>query len=181
MKEEFRDIEGFEGMYRVSNLGKVISNKRGEWREIRPSKDAIGYLHVRLYKEGLGRYPNGHIKAKLYKVHRLVLSTFYPNQTGMHLDVNHKDGVKTNNKLSNLEWCTRSQNVQHAIDMGLNNVSDVLSVATKITFPNGQSTKFKSRVKAAEFLNCSDKALYYWMDKGQIPKGKLKDHKIENV
>tara|TARA_R110000737_G_C14376353_1_gene449735 strand:+ start:168 stop:692 length:525 start_codon:yes stop_codon:yes gene_type:complete len=118
--EEFRDIKGYEGLYQVSNLGRVKSLSRTIYKvdgTTQTFKDKIrsstfngrGYLQLGLTKNG---------KCKTCKVHRLVSETFIPNIEGKK-EVNHLDGNKANNILSNLEWCTPSENVQHAYDTGL--------------------------------------------------------------
>ena len=100
MNEEWRDIEGYEGLYQVSNLGRVRSlNCRGHKGCIgilTPRLDGKGYEMVALYKEG---------KARNTKVHRLVAQAFIPNPNN-YPQVNHKDENKINNNVSNLEWCT---------------------------------------------------------------------------
>lgn len=98
MKEILKDIEGYEGLYQISNLGNVkslISNKI-----LKPKKDKDGYLMVNLYKQG---------KVKTYKIHRLVTQAFIENPNN-YLEVNHRDEDKTNNYVTNLEWCTREYN-----------------------------------------------------------------------
>ena len=119
-KESFKEIEGFPS-YEVSNYGRIVSSFIRGYRILKPQKDAMGYLHVRLYKddESLGRYKNGVKKPKLEKVHRLVAKAFVEKpDTDQYLEVNHKDSDKTNNHYSNLEWVTRSQNIQHSYDQG---------------------------------------------------------------
>ena len=104
--EEWRDIVGFEGKYQVSNKGRVKSlNYRHTGREqiLKPKKDKGGYLQVHLNKDG---------KDKLYLVHRLVAMTFIPNPDGLS-EVNHKDENKENNAVDNLEFCSRSYNVNY--------------------------------------------------------------------
>ena len=107
MEEEWRDIEGYEGLYQVSNLGRVKSlrNNHGQFREkiLKPGKNKLGYLQVNLYKEG---------KIKRCLVHRLVAETFIPNVNN-YTQVNHKDENKTNNCVSNLEWCNRKYNMNY--------------------------------------------------------------------
>ena len=104
MNEEWRDIEGYEGLYQVSNLGRVRSlNCRGHKGCIgilTPRLDGKGYEMVALYKEG---------KARNTKVHRLVAQAFIPNPNN-YPQVNHKDENKTNNDVKNLEWCTNEYN-----------------------------------------------------------------------
>ena len=104
MNEEWRDIEGYEGLYQISNLGRVRSlNCRGHKGCIgilTPRLDGKGYEMVALYKEG---------KARNIKVHRLVAQAFIPNPNN-YPQVNHKDENKTNNDVKNLEWCTNEYN-----------------------------------------------------------------------
>ena len=104
MNEEWRDIEGYEGLYQISNLGRVRSlNCRGHKGCIgilTPRLDGKGYEMVALYKEG---------KARNTKVHRLVAQAFIPNPNN-YPQVNHKDENKTNNDVKNLEWCTNEYN-----------------------------------------------------------------------
>lgn len=119
LKEEWRDIQGFPN-YQISNLGNVKSKERytkargnkiihRKERLLKIQTDHKGYKYVRLYNS------NG-FKAK--KVHRLVAETFIENPNNLP-QVNHKDGDKTNNCINNLEWCTDTENKQHAIKTGL--------------------------------------------------------------
>lgn len=119
MTEKWKQVEGFE-RYLVSNTGRVISTLRNRTKELKPQQDAVGYLHYRLYPEDerLGSYGPGRGKRpKLFKAHKLVLETFSPTLDIM-LEVNHKDGDKHNNHITNLEWVTRSENIQHSWDIG---------------------------------------------------------------
>ena len=100
MKEIFKDIEEYEGLYQISNLGRVKSLKYGKERILKPAKDKKGYLYVCLYKQG---------KMKIYRVHRLVAQAFIPNPNNLP-QVNHKDEDKTNNASSNLEFCDAKYN-----------------------------------------------------------------------
>lgn len=106
MSEIWRDIEGYEGKYQVSNLGNVKSlNYRYTGKEgvLKAIKDCNGYLYVNLYKN------RNH---KKYIIHRLVASAFIENPN-CYPEVNHKDEVKTNNRVENLEWCDRKYNVNY--------------------------------------------------------------------
>lgn len=107
MKEIWKDIENYYGLYQVSNIGNVKSlNYRhtGEEKIRKPSVDGKGYLIVNLFKNG---------KRKMLNVHRLVLMAFNPVENMDKLEVNHKDENKKNNNLDNLEWCSRSYNINY--------------------------------------------------------------------
>ncbi len=114
--EEWRDIEGFDGFYQVSNTGKVRSrgNGRGgrrvdQWYLRSLSANHDGYLKIRLHKGE---------KDVTRRVHTLVAETFIPNPDNYDT-VNHKDGDKTNNNVNNLEWADRSKQMIHAYKNGL--------------------------------------------------------------
>lgn len=111
MEEIWKDIPGYEGLYQVSNLGRVKSLERSvikgqgglykiEEKIMKGSKDGSGYLFVQLCKEG---------KRKFYKIHRLVASAFLDNPNNLS-ELNHKDEDKTNNRVDNLEWCNHKYN-----------------------------------------------------------------------
>ena len=112
MPEIWKDIVGYEGLYQVSNLGNVKSlhyrNKKIH-HILSPRKHHTGYLMVSL---------TSNRKAKCFNVHRLVAIAFIPNPNDLPC-VNHKDGNKHNNNVSNLEWVTHQQNTRHAIATGL--------------------------------------------------------------
>lgn len=96
MIEEWRDIVGYEGLYEVSNLGRVRRNGK----ILKPSKVRHGYLQIALYKNGI---------YKRFYIHRLVAYAFIPNPNS-YPEVNHRDEDKTNNTVDNLEWCTHEYN-----------------------------------------------------------------------
>lgn len=102
--EIWKPIEGFEGLYEISSIGRIKSIgtyntcKRGI---MSPMIDPDGYPHVRLYNNGV---------SKDIAIHRLVAIAFIPNPNNYRY-VNHKDENTKNNKVSNLEWCTNSYNL----------------------------------------------------------------------
>ena len=108
MEEEiWKNIEDFEGLYQVSNLGRVKSLVRPYRRTekiITATPNTTGYLIVGL------RRPGG-VKSML--VHRLVMQAFEPIDNAEDMTVNHRDFNITNNRLENLEWCTVLENNQH--------------------------------------------------------------------
>lgn len=107
MSEEiWKDIEGYEGLYQVSNLGRFKSVFR-YFKILKCTKYKDGYVRVDLYKNG---------KVKRYLAHRLVAQTFIPNPQNKP-QVNHIDENKENNCIENLEWCTRSENMNHGTAM----------------------------------------------------------------
>lgn len=106
-EEIWKDVTEYEGLYRISNTGKIKSLKKD--KELIGDVNNDGYRRIRLYKNGCHE--------RLF-VHRLVAEHFVKNPHGYPY-VNHKDGNKLNNHCSNLEYSTASQNVQHAYDLGL--------------------------------------------------------------
>ena len=99
--EQWRDIEGYDGMYQVSDLGRVRSRYSGEWRVMKPSKNGNGYLFVDLYKDG---------KSKNFRIHRLVAQAFIPNDDETKTIINHRNSIRDCNRVDNLEWCDYQYN-----------------------------------------------------------------------
>ena len=93
-------IKGYEGLYEVSDKGRVKSLKFGKERILKPVRNTCGYLQVSLYKKG---------EMKPYRIHRLVAKTFIPNPDNLP-QVNHIDENPSNNKSENLEWCDQKYN-----------------------------------------------------------------------
>lgn len=107
MKEVWKDIKRYEGVYQVSNCGNVkniITNKI-----LKRSINQNGYIFYALYKNGL---------AKRFRGHQLVAQAFLSNPNNYKY-VNHKNGKKDDNTIMNLEWCSASQNMKHSYDIGL--------------------------------------------------------------
>lgn len=112
----FRIIKGYDNLYCINPFGDIISpsyvDRNGALRSARqvvPTKTKKGYLRVALNKDGR--------QVRKY-VHRLVGKTFIPN-SNKKPQINHKDGNKLNNHISNLEWCTNQENIIHSYETGL--------------------------------------------------------------
>lgn len=99
--ECWADVQGYDGVYQVSDRGRVRNAKRGKLRS--PSLNGKGYLQITLSKRNQRSYP---------LVHRLVASAFIENPDGKP-QINHKNGIKTDNRVENLEWCTMGENLEH--------------------------------------------------------------------
>ena len=117
INEIWKPVKGYEGIYEVSNLGRVKSLPRLKYcghKNSKPQKvheriltswvDRLGYVKVRLSKNG---------ESKTTLLHRVIADAFIEPVEGKN-EINHKDGVKANNAIENLEWATRGENVKHA-------------------------------------------------------------------
>lgn len=117
--ETWKDIIGFEGLYQASNAGRVKSLERvvscGKGNRIikeaikKPGKNSSGYPVINLFKNS---------KCYPHTVHSLIARYFIPNPSNFP-EVNHKNGIKSDNDINNLEWVTYSMNIKHAYDTGL--------------------------------------------------------------
>lgn len=169
-KEEWRDVVGYEGLYKVSNSGKILrlpyqmTDEEGNARNykggiISTPINSSGYKKCVLRKEGVG---------KNYYLHRIMAISFIENNLNLPV-VNHKDGNKLNCNLSNLEWCTHSENDLHAIKIGTKSVSNYnkIKVGEKARmfsdedvsiifdmFENGMSKK-----EISEIFDCYDSTI----------------------
>lgn len=150
--EVWKDVVGYEGLYKVSNLGRVKSLDRvvikntgvkqlykGELRK--PQKTNDGYFRIRLHKQN---------KYNDMYVHRLVAQSFIPNYNNL-IEINHKNEIRSDNRVSNLEWCTRDYNCNY----GKRIERIVKSNSIPITMYDKKGNKlkdFKSSVEASKYL-----------------------------
>ena len=115
-EEVWKDVIGFEGIYKVSNVGRLMRYKNSvnmpDRNILKGEVTVFGYRQYKLSLDGMSRR---------MKAHRLVAQSFIPNPDNKP-QVNHKDGNKLNNRVDNLEWATSQENNQHALDTGLREV-----------------------------------------------------------
>lgn len=125
--EIWKDIPGYEGVYQASNSGYVKRVKSAKYKTghvLSPAKNKSGYCTVSLYRDKEKR-------SRL--VHSLVMAAFC-GVPASSMEVNHKNGIKTDNRLSNLEYVTRSENQRHSIDvLGKKSLSGEESGMAKLT------------------------------------------------
>lgn len=108
MEEIWKPITGYEGLYEVSNLGRVKRMKWGRWII------TLGYFSQSKYKK-VDLFKNK--ERKVIFIHRLVAKAFIQNPENKPF-VNHKDSKRDNNNVHNLEWCTQKENIRHALEKG---------------------------------------------------------------
>lgn len=156
MKEIWKTIDRYGGLYQVSNLGRV-RNCDGLVMSQKPSKD--GYVRILLYKDG---------KYKAEYAHKLVANAFIPNPDNKP-EINHIDANKSNNYVDNLEWVTRSENHHHAVAKGLKPICPTFkkygadNPCSKPVLQydmNGNLIReWKSRIDAAHYIGCDPNSI----------------------
>ena len=166
--EEWKSIKGYEGLYMVSNLGRVKSLCGFNGHEyvkrekiLNPYKQKAGKNYyrsvVKLSKDG---------SRKDFKVHRLVADAFIPNPE-LKSNINHIDGNPLNNRVDNLEWCTQKENVIHAIDTDLSvRVIDTIDRETMVDFLNNGHTYDE----IASLLGIAKGTVFNYISKFKIQK-----------
>ena len=171
-KEIWRDIEGYEGLYQVSDQGRVKSLERTfidkigreryfKGRILKPAPNGCGYLSVNLYDCG---------KKRMFLVHRLVCQAFHKNPNNKS-EVNHINEDKADNRASNLEWCTRTENCNY----GTRNKRAGEGIAKALSKPIGQYTIDGGLVKAwASLAEVKRQTGFSKGNISQVTSGKLK-------
>lgn len=143
----WKKIKGME-WYEVSNSGLVrCCGVIGDNHKMKPlllkyRVSNNGYYQVYLHKTAT--------KGRSYFVHRLIAEMFIP-KTNENLVVNHKNGIKTDNRVENLEWCTQSENVKHSYRMGLQDKSFLQKRVRQIDLKTGKVIKEYDSIKSAGF------------------------------
>lgn len=113
--ETWKDIPNYEGLYMISSIGRVKRLLKGTGRKrdfMTPTSSGL-YPCLDLCKDGI---------VKRHTIHRLLATVFIPNPENKP-QVNHLNGLKHDNRLENLEWCTQKENSYHAIEIGLHPIS----------------------------------------------------------
>ena len=145
-QEIWKDIKGYEGLYQVSNLGRVRSFRNNHNRKriliLKYAPNKHGYLQICLYKNK---------NKKTYFIHRLVAEHFIDNPNG-YKEINHKDENPSNNQVKNLEWCDRKYNINY----GKRSEKCSKSVSQYDLYGNFIKS-YKSLTEAAETLNINKK------------------------
>lgn len=153
MVEIWKDIPEWENLYEVSNFGNIRSKRTGKLRAI--GTNNAGYKTIRLHKGDA---------TKKYFVHRLVAMTFIPTDD-YSKQVNHIDCDKTNNRITNLEWVTQSENEMHAIKNGL---KGVWHGSFKVEYCDGRVEYRDNQSEFARLIGVSKTTIRNWL------KGKYK-------
>lgn len=143
--EIWKPIKDYEGLYEVSDLGRVFGIKKN--KILKQFLTHRGYLQIQLCKDS---------RAKLCRPNRLVAQAFIPNPENKP-EVNHKNGMKMDNRVANLEWATTSENIQHAYDTGLKkSLSGANNPRSKPVYQfnlNGEFVKKYAALKEAARMN----------------------------
>jgi|LGVE01.1.fsa_nt_gb hypothetical protein len=150
MIEIWKDVKGYEGLYKISNLGNLLSlvfknNKVTKKRKLvkKTFLDKKGYLRTVITKNKI---------KKNFFIHRLVAIAFIPNPNNKP-HINHKNLIRTDNKVENLEWCTQKENIHHFLQNG------IVTNRKKVIITNKKTLK--------EFVFCSYKEGSIFMNKSE--------------
>ena len=166
--EQWRNITGYEGLYQVSNYGRVKRKyNNGKTKILKPISTNNGYLRVSLSKNNV---------KNMCFVHRLVAQAFLDNPDNK-LQVNHISGIKTDNRVENLEWCTAQENIQHAFNTGLNQIDTVLlgKSSSKPVRCITTNTVYNSTMDAERLLGINHSNITACCKGRQKSAGKLSD------
>ena len=141
--ETWKPVVGYDGLYEVSDQGRVKSLWHGKERILKPHNSGSGYLKVTLCKDG-------HTKQLL--LHRLVAEAFIQNPNNL-ATINHKDEVKTNNVASNLEWMSRADNKRYSANK-LVQMFDKSTCELLATFPSLSEAERVTGIANGNISNC---------------------------
>lgn len=155
MKEIWKDIPEYEGVYQISNLGNIRSLDRTI-----KDKNKTYLLHGKTLKQGLrNSYKvinlNKNATRKSYQIHRLVAEAFIPNPNNYNI-VNHIDENPTNNNVNNLEWCNQKHNVNHSKYKMCHPRNTKLSTKTNEKYINIKNNKYRVGIRQIKVDVCFD-------------------------
>ena len=140
-------VKGYEGLYEVSDQGRVrsiVQRRKWEPHVLKPANNGCGYLIVHLCKNS---------KGKLLLVHRLVAEAFCPNPCpDKFTEVNHRDENKENNASSNLEWCDRKHNINYSWSKQVQQLDKQGNILA--TYPSIQEAERVTRVNHSYICKC---------------------------
>lgn len=156
MKEIWKDVVGYEGLYQVSNYGRVKSlnyNRTGQERIMSPRHTKNGYLELLLYKDG---------KRKQHQTHRLVAKAFIPNPDNKpYLD--HINTIRTDNRTDNLRWVTHKENCNNPLTKEQHRISSIGNQSgNKKVFCEG--TIYNSATQCALHYNVNRSTMHNWLN-----------------
>ena len=182
MQVNVKNVQGYEGLYIIDSLGNVVSLPKqqgsrfvNQYKILNNKINRLGYKEVALTKDG---------KTKTLLLHRLIAIHFVDNPQNYPC-VNHKNGIKTDNRIENLEWCTRSYNTKHAYINNLGGFRDFANsgieamnkntqyIRVVLISPESKEIEFESSVKAAEYLQTNKDEVTRAIRKKQRVKGHL--------
>ena len=187
-KEKWVDIQGYVGFYQISNLGRVKSLSRTYYtynylkkekikitrkeKYMSYKKDSNDYMIVSLSRNG---------KTKAFTIHRLVASAFIPNPDNLP-QINHINGIKTDNRVENLEWCTPSYNVEHSFKTGIRKMTSKQIKQAKENIKKAFESKRRKVYQLTpegeviklwdSFTDIYKELHYSWGNIGQVCRGK---------
>ena len=175
-----KNVIEYEGLYLIDSLGNVVSCPRqqgsrfvNQYKILGTKVNKFGYKEVSLSKDGV---------LKTVLLHRLIAKHFIENPDNLPC-VNHKNGIKTDNRLENLEWTTRSQNTKHAYSHNLGGFRDFANagikamnentqyVVVRLIAPDGTELEFSSSKEAADYLGTNNDEVTRAIRKSQRVKG----------